>query len=578
MPLASSLASMFGPACEAQQRFWQSVVDTMNEGLLLISPDRRIVYINQKAEEITGAELGRVADVVCTDAVNCPQCACRCRLFDEGEINAVEVVVYEARTGKPRTLLKNGRLLRDANGQVICGVETFQDITAEVAEREEARRNTALLFDEKNEKEALLAALPEGVCTIDRAGHILRLSSRMAELVGVGVDAAIGRDLFELLGVPRPTEEARRRGLGAVAETSRATVLLRDGSGAEQTAELVLRAVPFRDGELVGVLRPLPRLDRAVARTGFSGIVSRSPEMEAVFRLIESAAASPAGVLVEGESGTGKELVARAVHDLSPRRDEPFYAVNCATFQGSLLLSELFGHERGAFTGAYRTTKGKLELAGAGTLFLDEINQIPMQYQGVLLRVLEERAFDRVGGAQRIPLRARIVAATNERLAEAVRAGRFREDLYYRLRVFPIAVPPLRARLADVDLLVDYFVQHPAVNLSAKRLQLTDAARAALREHDWPGNVRELRNLIEYLCCQREEIVDVPDLPPELRRPGGAPSQRATGDGADLAQITDEAARISAALERSGHRRAEAARLLGIDRTTLWRRMARLGL
>jgi PAS domain S-box-containing protein len=579
-PVAPPVEQIVGLSRADQQRFWQSVVDTIQEGLLLVSPDQRILYMNRRAEELAGVRLDAVVGTRCTDGICCPQCECRCRLFDEGAVDGIRVTIFDARTGAARTLRKNARLLRDDEGHVVCGVETFQDISAELVERADARHHFELLCAERDEKEALLSALPDGVCTIDARGKVLRVSTRMSALLGVAPALVEGQDLFELLEVDRPIDldGARRR------------VTLRSDDGGAASAELVLRAVAHRDGELVAVLRVLGAQSEPgpQKRTGFHGIVSRSPAMEATFELVESAAASPAPVLVEGESGTGKELVARAIHGLSARRDEPFHAVNCATFQGSLLLSELFGHERGAFTGAYRTTKGKLELAGAGTLFLDEVSQIPLHYQGVLLRVLEERSFERVGGAQPIPLRARIVSATNDRLADCVRAGRFREDLYYRLRVVPIAVPPLRDRPGDVDVLIDYFASHPAVNLRGKPLCFTDSARDAMRAHDWPGNVRELRNLVEYLCCLPDERIEPRHLPVELRAAGtpvrakattgSSCCDRARDGGGALADIQDERERILTALRRAGGKRADAARALGMERTTLWRRMARFGI
>ncbi|MBI4952889.1 MAG: sigma 54-interacting transcriptional regulator [Myxococcales bacterium] len=573
-PLAGPLASVVGEVTEEQLRFWQSVVDTMNGGLMLVDADRRVIYLNRKAEELTGARVGEAPGALCTDAINCPQCSCRCRLFEEGDLEGVEVTIYHAATRRQRTLLKNARLLRDADGKIVCGIETFQDISGEVAERTEAKRTMQLLFAEKNEKEALLAALPEGVCALDEAGRVLRLSPRMAELLDLSPAAAIGSDLFELLGIARPWAAGEPL---APPEGRCLGVTLRDVEGASTPAVLSLRAVPYRDDEVVGILRVVSPTSTS-ARRSFHGILSEAPSMAALVRLVESAGASDSPILIEGESGTGKELVARAIHAVSARREEPFHAVNCATFQGSLLLSELFGHERGAFTGAYRTARGKLELAGAGTLFLDEVSQIPLHYQGVLLRVLEERSFERVGGSQRIPLHARIVSATNERLAEAVRAGRFREDLFYRLRVVPIWVPPLRERACDIDLLVDYFIAHPAVNLKKKPLRLTEAARQRLRAHAWPGNVRELRNLVEFLCFLPDELVDVTELPADVlteHPAAGAPAAQAPPSASP--ELDSPRARLVAALERAGGARTEAARLLGIDRTTLWRRMRRLG-
>jgi transcriptional regulator with PAS, ATPase and Fis domain len=576
--LAPILHRLFGSdRPQAVDRLWQGVVDTMNEGLLLVSADRRILYMNRKAEELTGQPLSAVAGAVCTDAIRCPQCACACRLFEVGEVDHREVTVYDAATGTPRTLLKSGRLLRGEGGAPLCGVETFQDVSEEVRQREDARRSAEAAYAEKQERAALLDVLPDGVCVVDADGRLTSVSPRMASMLGIEASTAAGRDLLEVLGVTSPAVHAQP--VAALAGRRLEVALPVE---AEAHAELTLRRVAGDTGKLVGVLRRLPASSTTDdAPCGFHGILSRAPVMRRLFALIEAAGPTDTTILIQGESGTGKELVARAIHAVSPRREAPFHAVNCATFQGSLLLSELFGHERGAFTGAYRTSRGKLELAGEGTLFLDEVSQIPLPYQGVLLRVLEARVFERVGGSEPIPLRARVVAATNERLEDAVRSGHFREDLYFRLHVVPLSVPPLREREGDLELLIAHFADHPAVNLRGQPLALTPAARAALHGYGWPGNVRELRNLIEYLCFLPTPVIDVEDLPPMVRAAAPATAAQPEPPAAVAAAADDggdERGAIERALAEAGGRRGQAARLLGIDRTTLWRRMYRHGL
>ena len=566
-------------AAQGMERFgfWQHVVDTMNEGLLLVDRDRRIVYLNKKGEELVGAKLEQVRGQVCVDAINCPQCQCCCRLFEEGGAERIEVSVFGRNDQRSRVLLKNGRLLRDNDGNVLGGVETFTDITKEVRQRRENEQYTALLFQQKTRIDALLGAMDEGVFSVDGSFRVRTFAPRMSELLGIEESAAIGKSLHELLALGEDV-----LGVQSAVELDGRVFRIRlptEGS-ASRDAELSFRRVRMGDDEMLGILRVCDVGGGRDARPGrehdFHGIISRSEQMRDIFRVLEGAAQTSANILVEGESGVGKELVARAIHRLSPRSEAPFYAVNCATFAGSLLLSELFGHERGAFTGAFRTTKGKLELAGNGTLFLDEISEIPLHYQAVLLRVLEDRQFERVGGQTKLTLDARIISATNERLTEAVKHRRFREDLYFRLKVIPIHVPPLRQRREDIPLLANYFANHPAVNLTGKHIRFTDEALAALSRYHWPGNVRELRNLVEYLCFSAGDIIDVSHFPQELR------------DGAKHAPACDhvpapspdpnrEKAELVAALEKARYRKQEAARLLGIDRTTLWRKMKRLG-
>jgi PAS domain S-box-containing protein len=559
--------------------FWQHVVDTMNEGLLLVGPDRRIVYINRKGEQLIGRKLDEVRGQLCVDAISCPQCQCSCRLFEEGGAEGVEVTLFGHGSQQPRVMKKNGRLLWGEGNELLGGVETFTDISQEVRQRQENERYTAMLFEQKTRIDALLGAMEDGVFSIDGEFRVRAFAPRMCELLGVEEADAIGKHLGELLDV--------REGIlpyGSAVDLDGHTfgIHLRRADGSLVPADLSFRRVRVGDEEMLGLLRVRDCHDRLFA-TGaqapvFHGIVSRSPRMRDIFRLMESAAQSNANILIEGESGVGKELVARAIHELSPRQGEPFYAVNCGAFTGSLLLSELFGHERGAFTGAFRTTKGKLELAGGGTLFLDEVSEIPLHFQSVLLRVIEERHYERVGGQQKQEMRARIIAATNDRLAEAVRDRRFREDLFFRLKVVPILVPPLRQRREDIPLLASYFANHPAVNLSGKRVRFTDDALAALDRHPWPGNVRELRNLVEYLCFVAGDVIDTSHLPAEFVEQ----SRRASRDSADTTAHKGgpehEKARILAALQEAKHRRSDAAHLLGMDRTTLWRKMKRFGL
>jgi PAS domain S-box-containing protein len=559
--------------------FWQQVVDTMSEGLLLVGPDRRIVYINRKGEQLIGRKLEDVRGQLCVDAINCPQCQCCCRLFDEGGAEGVEVTILGHGSQQPKVLRKNGRLLRDGAGELLGGVETFTDISQEVRQRQETERYTSMLFEQKTRIDALLGAMEDGVFSIDGAFRVRTFAPRMCELVGIEEQDAIGKHLGEVLDLK---DSLTPYGSATEMDGRAFGMSLLRADGTRVPADLSFRRVRMGDEEMLGVLRVRDCHDRLFA-TGaqapvFHGIVSRSPRMHDIFRLLESAAQSNANILIEGESGVGKELVARAIHELSPRQQEPFYAVNCAAFTGSLLLSELFGHERGAFTGAFRTTKGKLELAGAGTLFLDEVSEIPIHYQAVLLRVIEDRHYERVGGQHKQEMRARIIAATNERLAEAVQARRFREDLFFRLKVVPILVPPLRQRREDIPLLASYFANHPAVNLSGKRVRFTDDALDALDRYPWPGNVRELRNLVEYLCFVAGDVIDTSHLPAEFL--SGAPRScgREEPTPPHDADPDQEKAQVLAALQQAKHRRSDAARLLGIDRTTLWRKMKRLGL
>jgi len=303
--------------------------------------------------------------------------------------------------------------------------------------------------------------------------------------------------------------------------------------------------------------------------TRFQGIVTVAPQMERLFELIRRVARTDASVLVRGETGTGKELVAQAVHDLSPRRDKPFRAVNCATFTPALLASELFGHVKGAFTGAVRDRQGLFRAADGGTLFLDEVAEIPMDIQARLLRVLQEQTFVPLGGTDPVQVDVRLITATHRSLRREVEERRFREDLMYRIRIVPLFLPPLRERDGDVDALTRHFVAEFNRQGFRHIEDLSDEAREAMRAHAWPGNVRELRNCIEYAFAVGEgPILTLDELPPELR--GEAPPTGSSRPGT-VRELERE--RILQALRRSQGRKGEAAQLLGVSRSTLWRKL-----
>ncbi len=305
-------------------------------------------------------------------------------------------------------------------------------------------------------------------------------------------------------------------------------------------------------------------------------LVGESRPMQEVYRRIARAAPTESTVLIQGESGTGKELVARAIHANSTRARGPFVAINCAAVPEGLMESELFGHERGAFTGAVNQTRGRIELANAGTVFLDEIGELPQALQAKLLRVLQERQVERVGGARPIPIDIRVVAATNRDLDAAVKAGTFRSDLFYRLNVISITVPPLRDRLDDAALLITYFVRKHALRCKRRVRGVTKEARARLIGYEWPGNVRELENAIERaLVLGSGDWIGLEDLPEHVLE------VTPKADAAEGYHVgVNEAKRrlIREAVDRAGGNYAKAARLLGLQPTYLHRLVRNLGL
>ena len=323
---------------------------------------------------------------------------------------------------------------------------------------------------------------------------------------------------------------------------------------------------------------------RAPEAEGFPELIGRSPAMQRLYALIERVAPADSSVLVTGATGTGKELVARSIHRQSARRGGPFVDINCSAIPETLIEAELFGHQKGAFTGAHESRRGLFEAAAGGTLFLDEVDALPLPAQAKLLRVLQERQVRRIGGRENIPVDVRIVAATNSNLTRAVSDGRFRADLLYRLRVVPLHIPELCKRGGDVGLLVEHFLRRHAERGGAPARRFSPAAMSALSEYPWPGNVRELENAVEYaLTIGFGEELGSDDLPPEVAEGGRGLKAE------DLKQVLEvyldgtvplaemERRYIISVLEQFGGNQMRAAAALGIDRSKLYRRLKQYG-
>ena len=345
---------------------------------------------------------------------------------------------------------------------------------------------------------------------------------------------------------------------------------------------------PFEEDELLALctralekrslVREVAFLRGELARThDFDEIVGTHAAMQKLYRLVAQVARTTATVLITGESGTGKELIARAVHRQGPRCDRPFVPVNPAAIAETLIESELFGHEKGAFTGAYQRKLGKLEVAQGGTLFLDEIGTLKAELQAKLLRVLQEREIERVGGTRAIKIDVRVIAATNVDLKQAVARGAFREDLYYRLNVVPIEVPPLRERIEDLPLLVEHFVRHYGQQFGKRVQGLSPEALGALAEYRWPGNVREVQNVVERCVVLAEgPVIGLNDLPLDVLLPDHRIRVR-RAERLPLKDATQEFERqiVLRVLERVSGNQSEAARILGIHRNSLKRLLER---
>ena len=346
-------------------------------------------------------------------------------------------------------------------------------------------------------------------------------------------------------------------------------------NGEAKDFHFLISAAPFEyEGErfAIVILEDMTELNtlrrRLKTEQSFSGIVGHDAKMNELFETIRQVAEVNVPILVQGESGTGKELVASAIHNEGPRANKPFVPVNCGALPEGLLESELFGHVKGAFTGALRDKKGRFELAHGGTLFLDEVADLTKVVQAKLLRVLQEGVFERVGDEKTISVDVRIISAANRDLKQEVKKGNFRDDLYYRLSVVPIIMPPLRERKTDIPLLIDHFLNKIEMNVRRHPVKISDEARAMMMNYNWPGNVRELQNAIQFAIVKFDgSVIQPKDLPMELKEqydlyPSRGPSRKLSVEG------------VESALKKTGGNKAKAARLLGVGRATLYRFLA----
>jgi len=441
--------------------------------------------------------------------------------------------------------------------------------------------------------ELLLESMAEGVFTLDPDGRITTWNPAMRRITGYREEEVLGRTC-ELLSFNRCVDQGcpgdvRECGILKGNRVDSKECVLRHKDGFDIPVLKNARAIKESDGTIIGVvetltdLRRLKRAEHKVEevsrllgeRHQFGNIIGKSHRMQALFESVEKAAASNATVLIQGESGTGKELVAGAIHFHSHRKDNLLVTVNCSALPESLLESELFGHVRGSFTGAVRERIGRFEEADGGTLFLDEVGAISPYIQVKLLRVLQEREFERVGESRKRSVDIRIIAATNRDLLEMVREGVFREDLYYRLRVFPIFLPALRSRKEDTPLLVNHFIKRQNSNTGKHIQSVSRSAMGILMDYPWPGNVRELENAVEhaFVLCQGSRI-ERSHLPLEIREYGqqsAAVVSPASDKPNRRERITHE--RLVRLLEACDWNKAEVARQVGLSRTAIWKYM-----
>jgi two-component system, NtrC family, response regulator AtoC len=429
--------------------------------------------------------------------------------------------------------------------------------------------------------EEVFDQLSDALILYDPEFRITGVNRAAEKLFGMSSDELLGKhcqDIFKC-SVCEPNC-GMLVGLGDPPVTPNATVRLHTDNGMERLVVMKTNQMFDDDGQVTGVVATIKDITEEAAPQKRE-VIAESPSMREVMNFVRRVSASEATtILLEGENGTGKDLVAKTLHYQSPRQAEPFIAINCAAIPETLLESELFGYEKGAFTDARAQKRGIFELADKGTLFLDEIGEIPLMLQAKLLRVLEDQNFRRLGGLKDIQLDLRVVAATNKNLREAVKEGAFRQDLYFRLNVIQILIPPLRERTDDIIPMTRFFIDHYNRKFKRQIEGVTDGAAKLLMAHDWPGNVRELRNAIERaMILEETALITASSLPIAISRPEGGPMPNVVQIPVDGLSLEDNERHLLAqALEKTDGNQTQAARLLRITRDTLRYKMKKFNL
>ena len=434
----------------------------------------------------------------------------------------------------------------------------------------------------------------DGIMIVDTGGTIVSVNTAFESITGYSRDEIIGRSCTILHC--NTCEATREKAdchwcqlfrIGNVRKQS-CVMMRKDG----RYLHILKNAALLRDahGEVIGGVETMTDVTELIekdtqieafrrqlrAEDGFHGILGSSAPMQRVYDLITNAAQSDAPVIIFGESGTGKELIARAIHESKSAQQRPYVKVNCAALNESLLESELFGHVKGAFTGAHKDRTGRFEAANGGDIFLDEIGDLPFSTQVKLLRVLEEKVIERVGDQRPISIDVRIISATNRDLKRLVEQGNFREDLFYRINVIPIHVPPLRERVSDIPLLAEHFFRRIQLKSDKKINGIAKEAMHLLMAHTWPGNVRELKSTFEYAFVTCQGLMIQPrDLPPDIN---GKPKALPTAISAGGTRDDTKKRRLIEALEQAGGNQSQAAEILGVTRVTVWNQMRKYGI
>jgi sigma-54 dependent transcriptional regulator, acetoin dehydrogenase operon transcriptional activator AcoR len=557
------------------------------DGISVIGSDLNIIVFNEAASRISGYEeddlIGKNCGILfrahTEDMKYIKESLEENRVFANIAINITDI------KGNKKNVLSSITPITKENS-VLSVVFVFRDTNEMLTLTDELAEKTLELIDQKNKLDAIFNSNIEGTFTIDNDWNVTSFNKSAETITGFKRSEALGKKCWDIFNsaICRNgchMEQTIHKGKPMIGneleilnkDGRKIPIRVNSGSLLNNKMENIGAVETFIDISEVKNLSA--HLDEFYK---FENIVGRNKEISQVFASLESVSQTDSSVLITGESGTGKELAARAIHLKSSRKKMPFIAVNCSAYVETLIESELFGHEKGSFTGAVKTRIGKFELAQGGTLFLDEIGDLSLSVQTKLLRVLETREFERVGGNKIIKLNARIIVATNKNLSEAIATGRFREDLFYRINIINIHMPALRKRFDDLPLLIKHFIEVFNNKFNKKVKQLSAPVYDILSEYDWPGNIRELENVIEhcYVMCSGD-VIDMECLPKRLREQKYKIKSHMENSSGDYLKNAERELIIST-LEKCNHNRTKAAKELNINTSTLWRKMKKLSI
>ena len=554
------------------------IFDFFSMGVMVLSLERNIISLNQSAEVITGFKASEVVGQNCTDRLLGPLCGGSCTYLDAVENGRKSGSVDIEVTGQDNETRNITRIVSPVYGsdnRPSGCVEIFQDHSALKDLMERVRHDDRRL-------KLILDNLDIGVLTVDRGGHIAFFNNTAETIAGFSRGDVLGKSCRTVLG------DSSSPGMllfnetivdGQARSSSEGELKTRDGQTIPVRANFM--ALKNEDGRIVGGLATITDLSlkyqfnsEIKGRYTFYDMVGKDPAIQKIFEIIPVVAASDATILIEGPTGTGKDVLTKVIHNASSRAKKPLVKVNCAALPDNLLESEMFGYVKGAFTGADKDKPGRFQDADRGTIFLDEIGDLPLSLQAKLLRVLEDKEFYPLGSRKTTKVDVRIISATNQNLGQLVREKRFREDLFYRLNVMRLELPPLMERRGDIPLLISHILKRLRVTRESRAENFSNDAMDVLLNYDFPGNVRELENIIEHalIVCQGD-IIGRHHLPLALQR-GPAPSLPVdeTARPVDAVGISEKNM-IMDMLQKYSWNKGKTAAALNINRTTLWRKL-----